>query len=150
MRINKIIKPLFTIFLLLFSFSIGYTCSMYKVTIGAKTIVGTNFDAYYTSPRIWFESATKQGTYGAAFSGGRISGPNGYSPQSGMNEVGISFSRLAAPTPEKNFVDMSNEKTIPNECSYLKDILHSCKTIDEVLNYISQYNHSVFPQDVFI
>ncbi len=146
----KIIKPLLTIFLLLLLYSNGYTCSMYKITIGDKTIVGTNFDAYYTSPKIWFEKALKPGTYGAAFSGGRISGVNGFAPQSGMNEVGLSFSRLATATPEKNIVDMSNKKTIPNECSYLKDILHTCKSIEEVQNYISQYNHSFFNEDVFI
>ena len=147
---TKIINPLLTIFLLLLSYSNGYTCSMYKITIGDKTIVGTNFDAYYTSPRIWFEKALKSGTYGAAFSGGRISGVNGFAPQSGMNEVGLSFSRLATTTPEKNIMDMSNKKTIPNECSYLKDILHTCKSIEEVQNYISQYNHSFFNEDVFI
>lgn len=147
---NKNSKLIFTVFLLLLSFTNGYTCSMYKITIGNKTIVGTNFDAYYTSPRIWFERAVKPGTYGAGFSGGRISGVNGYAPQSGMNEAGLSFSRLAAPTPEKNLVDMSNKKTIPNECSYLKDILHTCKSIEEVQSYISQYNHSFFLEDVFI
>jgi hypothetical protein len=123
---------------------------MYKITIGDKTIVGTNFDAYYTSPRIWFEKANTPATYGAAFSGGRISGANGFAPQSGMNEVGLTFSRLATATPEQNWVDMRNKKTIPNECSYLKDILHTCKTIDEVKNYITQYDHSFFLQDVFI
>lgn len=146
----NIIKPLLTILLLLLSYSNGYTCSMYKITIGDKTMVGTNFDAYYTSPRIWFETALKPGTYGAGFSGGRISGVNGFAPQSGMNEVGLSFSRLATATPEKNIVDMSNKKTIPNECSYLKDILHTCKSIEEVQNYISQYDHSFFKEDVFI
>lgn len=115
MQKNKIIKPLWTIFLLLLNYSNGYTCSMYKITIGDKTMVGTNFDAYYTSPRIWFEKALNPGTYGAGFSGGRISGVNGFAPQSGMNEVGLSFSRLATATPKKNMVDMSNKKTIPNE-----------------------------------
>ena len=123
---------------------------MYKITINGKTLVGTNFDAYYLTPTIWFENATNKNTYGAVFSGGRISGSNGYAPQSGMNEVGLSFSRLEAPTPEKNIVDLSNKKTIPDECSYLKGILHNCKSIEDVQNYISQYNHSFFIQDVFI
>jgi hypothetical protein len=123
---------------------------MYKVTVGEKTVVGTNFDAYYLSPRIWFENAVKPGTYGAVFSGGRISGPHGFAPQSGMNQAGLCFSRLAAPTPHEKFVDMGKRKIIPNECSYLKDILHTCKTISEVQNYISQYDQSFFPLDVFI
>jgi hypothetical protein len=123
---------------------------MYKVTVGDKTMVGTNFDAYYLTPRIWFENAANAYTYGAAFSGGRIDGVNGYAPQSGMNEFGLSFSRLAAPTPEKNMVDMSGKKPITNPNFYLKDILHTCKTTAEVQNYINKYNHSYFQQDVFI
>jgi hypothetical protein len=149
-KMTNIIKTILTIFLLLLSYLNGFTCSMYKITIGDKTIVGTNFDAYYTSPRIWFEKTLKPGTYGAAFSGGRVSGVNGFAPQSGMNEVGLSFSRLASATPDKNIVDMSHKKTIANECSYLKNILHTCKSIEEVQNYISQYDHSFFKEDVFI
>ncbi|WP_162126349.1 Ntn hydrolase family protein [Flavobacterium phycosphaerae] len=147
---SNFLKTVLTLFFLLLSYSNGYTCSMYKITIGNKTIVGTNFDAYYTAPRIWFENAVQPGTYGAAFSGGRISGVHGYAPQSGMNEAGLSFSRLATATPQTNIMDMSRKKPIPNECSYLKDILHTCKTVEEVKRYISQYNHSFFLQDVFI
>ena len=150
MKRNLIIRVLLFSILMLFNFEKVNSCSMYKITINGKTIVGTNFDAYYLTPNIWFENAVKQGTYGAVYSGGRISGINGYAPQSGMNDEGLSFSRLATPTPEKNLVDMSNKKTIPNECSYLKEILHTCKTVEEVQNYISQYNHSYFLEDVFI
>lgn len=32
----------------------------------------------------------------------------------------------------------------------MKDILHTCKSIEEVRNYISQYDHSFFNEDVFI
>ncbi len=143
----KKIKTIFSFSILVFHLINGMACSMYKVTVSDKTVVGTNFDAYYTSPRIWFET---RGKYGAAFSGGRISGDNGYAPQSGMNEVGLSFSRLGAPTPTKNIVDLSKKRTITDECSYLKGILHNCKSIEEVQQYISQYNHSFFIQDVFI
>ena len=143
-------KLLFTIVIMLLSIAKTNACSMYKFTVGNKTMVGTNFDAYYTSPRIWFETAVSTSTYGAAFSGGRVSGVNGYAPQSGMNEAGLSFSRLASATPEKNVLDVSNKKTITNECIYLKDILHTCKSVEEVQNYISHYNHSFFLQDVFI
>ncbi len=125
-------------------------CSMYKVTVHDKTMVGTNFDAYYRTPRIWFERGDSARPYGAAFSGGRLDGKMGYAPQSGMNEVGLSFSRLAAPTPETNLVDMSQRKAITNPNAYLKDILHQCKTIEEVEQFVNQYDHSYFPQDVFI
>lgn len=150
MQRSPLFKILATLFLLLVSFPNGYTCSMYKITLGGKTMMGTNFDAFYTAPRIWFERAVQPGTYGAVFTGGRISGVHGFAPQSGMNEAGLSFSRLASATPEKNVVDMRTKKAIPDECSYLKGILHSCKSVAEVRRYISQYDHSFFKEDVFI
>ena len=45
---------------------------------------------------------------------------------------------------------MSGKKAITNPNFYLKDILHTCKTVEEVRRYINQYNHSFFQQDVFI
>lgn len=125
-------------------------CSIYKITVHDKTMVGTNFDAYYLTPRIWFEPKDSLTAYGAAFSGGRIDGNRGYAPQSGMNEVGLSFSRLAAPTPETNIVDMREKKAITNPNAYLKSILHQCKTIEEVAQFVHQYDHRYFSQDVFI
>jgi hypothetical protein len=150
MQISRRIQALLTLLLLLVSFPNGYTCSMYKITLGGKTMVGTNFDAFYTSPRIWFERAVHPGTYGAVFSGGRVSGVHGFAPQSGMNEAGLTFSRLASATPEKNLVDMRGKKRIPDECSYLKEILHGCRSVAEVRRYISQYDHRFFKEDVFI
>jgi hypothetical protein len=123
---------------------------MYKITINGKTIVGTNFDAYYLTPTIWFENATNAKTYGAGFSGGRQDGINGIAPQSGMNLEGLTFSRLASPTPETGITTSKNKKQITNPTLYLKDILHNCKNVDEVKEYISKYDFSYFLQDVFI
>jgi penicillin V acylase-like amidase (Ntn superfamily) len=123
---------------------------MYKITINGKSIVGTNFDAYYLTPTIWLENATNAKTYGAGFSGGRQDGINGISPQSGMNTEGLTFSRLASPTPETGIATSKNKKQITNPTLYLKDILHNCKNVDEVKEYISKYDFSYFLQDVFI
>lgn len=117
--------------------------------MNGKTMVGSNYDAYSQSPKIWFENG-KNGDYGAAFTGGRFDGANGFAPQSGINEYGLTFSRLAAAPPENISSMASNKKAITNPTNYLKDILHKCKTIDEVKNYISQYDHSFLIEDVFI
>ena len=135
---------------MLFDFAQVNSCSLYKITVNGKTIVGTNFDEYYLNPAIWFENATKNKMYGAGFSGGRQDGINGIAPQSGMNSEGLSFSRLAAPTPETVAVILKNKKQITNPTLYLKDILHNCKNVDEVKEFISQYDFSYFLQDVFI
>jgi hypothetical protein len=127
-----------------------FSCSMFKITYKEKTIVGTNFDAYYTTPTLWFENANARYKYGAAFSGGRIDGSNGIAPQSGQNQEGLSFSRLASHTPKNKKIDSYKRKQINNPTLYLKNVLHNCKNVDEVFTFISQYDHSYFNEDVFI
>jgi hypothetical protein len=122
-------------------------CSGYKITIGNKTFFGSNHDAWYKTPQIWFENAAKD-KYGAAFTGARFDGENGYAPQSGMNEMGLVFERLVAYHPKQ--ATFANRKPISNPTKYLKDILHNCKTVEEVQEYISKYDHSYFIEDVFI
>jgi hypothetical protein len=126
----------------------SFACSGYKLTIGDKTILGANEDAWRVTPHIWFEKAKGKDQYGAAFTGSRYDGKNGYAPQSGMNEMGLAFERLASFHPIQKSV--ANRKKISNPTRYLKDILHSCKSIEEVKLYISQYDHSYFIEDVFL
>lgn len=49
-------------------------CSGYKITIGNKTILGSNEDAWRVTPKIWFENGKGNGRYGAAFTGSRFDG----------------------------------------------------------------------------
>ena len=112
-------------------------------------MVGCNEDAWRTTSVIWFENAGKAGEYGAAFTGSRQVGNNRTAPQSGMNEAGLVFSRLAAYYPRQNN-PFPNRLKITDEVDYLSDILHTCSTIEEVKSYIEQYDHSVFRDDVYI
>ena len=139
-----------TICYILFSIFQLNACSSYKISIDSTTILGSNFDAYYTSPQIWIETAKKSSEYGAIFSGGRYENKIGYSPQSGMNEAGLAFSRLAALTSKRSINFNRNKKSIVNPIQYLKDILHLFNNIEDVKNYINQYNHQIFNEDVFI
>lgn len=137
--------------LALFAFAIyneSFACSGYKITVGQKTIFGSNEDAWRLSPRIWFEKAIKTGTYGAVFTGSRFDGKNGYAPQSGMNEHGLAFERLVAHHPNKG--PIPNKKSIDNPTKYLKEIIHTCKSVDDVAAFIQQYDHSYFLGDVFV
>ena len=122
-------------------------CSGYKISFGNRTFFGSNHDAWFTTPHIWFENASMD-KYGAAFTGARFDGINGYAPQSGMNEMGLAFERLVAYHPkQESFV---NRKSISNPTKYLKDILHQCKTVEEVQEYIGKFDHSYFIEDIFI
>jgi len=118
---------------------------MYKVTSSGKTMVGCNHDTWNLTPRIWFETEG----HGAGFTGARLDGAEGFAPQSGMNEHGLAFSRLAAATPESGSVT-SGKKQILKPTTFLKDVLHRCKTVEEVKTYIDEYDHSTFIEDVFI
>lgn len=66
------------IFILLSLVQSAWACSGYKITVGDKTIVGCNEDAWRATPHIWFENT---GRFGAAFTGSRFDGPHGYAPQ---------------------------------------------------------------------
>lgn len=132
----------------LVTFQNGVACSGYKITIGNKTMFGSNEDAWRLTPHIWFENKTFEGNYGSAFTGSRFDGENGYAPQSGMNEMGLAFERLASYYPKSE--QITNKKTITNPTKFLKDILHTCKTVEEVQEYFNKYDHSFFIEDIFI
>ena len=142
-------KKIKTIFCLVFilSFHVGDSCSMYKVTKNGKTMVGCNEDAWRTTSHIWFEVGQNK-QYGAAFTGSRWDGKNGYAPQSGMNEHGLVFSRLASYHPEINTSKFNNRIKITNPTRYLKEILHSCRTVEEVKKFIERYDQRYFLEDV--
>lgn len=112
-------------------------------------MVGCNQDAWRTKTSIWFEKSTNETEYGACFTGSRLVGPNKFAPQSGMNEEGLVFSRLVAYHPNKN-LQQTGKKLITDEVTYLTDILHKCKTVEEVRSYIDMYDHSIFIDDVYI
>lgn len=143
--------PFFVILSLFFMRpSVGNSCSMYKITVDGKTVVGCNEDAWRVTPHIWFERAGKNQTYGACFTGSRWDGANGYAPQSGMNDQGLVYSRLASHMPKNAAFNPSGKKTITNATKYLKDILHVCRNVEEVKAFIEQHDHSIFLEDVFI
>ena len=145
MKSIKISKSILLTFIFLSYFNKGFSCSTYKVTIGNKTMYGINYDTWLTKPKIWFETKG----YGAVFTGANYQNGNDLTPQSGMNEFGLSFGTLSTVTPE-NGKEFLNKKQITSRSEYLKGILHSCRTVEEVKAYIEQYDHSSLYNDVFI
>jgi hypothetical protein len=143
-------STLLVVYILMLAINTAKACSMYKITINGKTVVGCNEDAWRTTPRVWFETAKLSSEYGAAFTGSRFDGGNGFAPQSGMNEAGLSFSRLQSYMPEYKTYNRHGKKNITNPTNLLKEILHRCKNVEEVKLYIEQYDYSFFMEDVFI
>ena len=142
---NSQLKALASILIMLLNFEYTHACSTYKITTGTKTMVGSNYDTWLSTPRIWFET----NGYGTEFTGARADGASGFAPQTGMNEFGLAFVTLATATPD-NGIPPAGKKQIASRTNYLKDILHTCKTVDEVKSYIDQYDHSTLSHDVFL
>ncbi len=149
MKINKLCVTLLTVFFFLISDTRVQACSMYKITVDGKTMVGCNEDAWRTTSKIWFENGRSSNEYGAGFTGSREVGSDKTAPQSGMNEMGLAFSRLVAyfPNQKNPFTDRAK---ITNEVKYLTDILHKCATVENVKKHIEQFDHSLFFDHVFI
>lgn len=137
-------------FLLFWCFSASLdaqACSMYKLTEAGVTMVGTNEDAWRTTPHIWFETG-KNGTFGCCFTGSRSIGNNKYAAQSGMNEHGLTFSRLASYHPEKQ--GQQSKKKIGNPDVFLMDLMKTCKNIDDVYDLFNQFDRTCYLNDVFV
>lgn len=112
-------------------------------------MVGCNHDTWLPTPMLWFELAETPEEYGVAFTGSREVSDKRFAPQSAMNEMGLTFSRLVAYHPEQ--VNPFTERlAIKNEVNYLSSIMHQCATIQDVKEFIEQYDHSFFLSDVFI
>jgi len=149
MKLNKSHIILLVTLLLALSYNDLQACSMYKITVGGKTIVGCNHDAWLTTPKVWFENSKQPNEYGAGFTGAREVNKNRTAPQSGMNTAGLAFSRLVSYYPEQDN-PFSDRLKITDEVNYLTNILHKCATIAEVKKCIEQYDHSFFMDDIFI
>lgn len=128
--------------------SVAYACSMYKVTVDGKTMVGTNEDSWNTTPYLWF-SARTDSTFGCGFTGSRPIGNNRYAAQSGMNEFGLAFSRLASYYPKKKSQNPDLRK-IHQPDLFVEDVLKKCKTVEEVKKHLEQFDRSVFIELVFV
>ena len=113
-----------------------FPCSMFKITMYGKTMVGNNEDAWRLDSKIWFEPG-KDGKYGSAYVG-----HNDLFPQGGMNETGLAYDGFAVYRRKLNPV--YGKKNIDNMSSFLKMIMQNCKSVDEVQNLLNQYDRSIF------
>jgi len=118
----------------------GLCCSMFKVTMYGKTMVGNNEDYWNPNTRIWFEQG-KNGEYGAAYVG-----YDNFYPQGGMNQAGLVFDGFSE--DYKAISDTLGKKSL--RIDFLKDILKTCANVDDVKRYFSQYNLSGLETSMFL
>ena len=123
------------IFLQLFTAD-TFACSMCKVTINGRTYLGNNEDSWRMGSKIWFEKG-RTGRLGALY----VGYGNNF-PQGGMNEAGLAFDGLT--TYPKAIRTSLSKKNIENPLAFVKEIMQTCKTVEDVKRYAVQYNRQTF------
>ena len=132
MRTFKLLQIfILTLLNLLISNQLSYGCSMFKITMHGKTIVGNNEDFWNQNSRIWFEQGDKQ-HFGVAYVGF-----DNMWPQGAMNESGLVFDGFAMPYLAIN--DTIGKKEVDEE-NFLKYIMRTCSTVDEVKEIFIQWD----------
>lgn len=125
-------------------------CSFYKISSKGQTMVGSNYDAYFLHPKIWFEAPQKTGEFGAVFSGGNYLPQYGLLPQMGMNEAGLTFSRLVAPETAPLANEAKKNLMMDNPVSFLTHVMHSCQTLEEVKAIYTNTDYSFLSREICI
>lgn len=109
-----------------------FSCSMFKITLHGKTMVGNNEDAWRTGSAIWFETG-REGGMGVAYVG-----HGDGMPQGGINEAGLAFDGFTEyPLARKEEL---NKRPLTSAKDFLKWIMQHCRNIDEVAEYASLYD----------
>lgn len=108
-------------------------CSMYKITVDGKTMVGNNEDSWGRDAKIWFEQRAHN-KFAAVYVGyARKQLPDG-----AMNEYGLAFDAFTMPrkdnVPEKD----PNKKDFAY--AHVKTIMQQYKTVDEVYAFLEKLN----------
>ncbi len=131
MKDRKIIVTIFTVLILVFiSIQASLGCSMFKLTVFGKTMVGNNEDYWNPNSRIWFEQG-KVNEYGAVYVG-----YDDFWPQGGMNQAGLVFDGFSMDYLAIN--DTLGKKSL--DVNFLKDIMKKCTLVEDVKKYLIQYN----------
>ena len=132
---NLIISKLFVLTLIAsFSSEMVLACSMYKVTVDGKTMVGNNEDSWGRDARIWFEQGTSE-KFGMVCVGYARKQPN---PDGALNEFGLSFDAFTMP----HKTNMPERDLSKNDFGYsdIRTIMQKCKTVDDVYTFLDKLN----------
>lgn len=128
------------ILLLTISSTNAFSCSMFKLSMYGKTMLGNNEDYWKPNTRIWF-APSKEGNFGAVYIG-----QDDMIPQGGINEVGLAFDLLS--TEYKEVKNFAGKKEFPMD--FEKHILGTCTTVEEVKSILIQYDLRLFETAIWV
>ncbi len=138
-------RKLLFIFPLIMIYSFGfiynsYSCSMFKITLHGKTMVGNNEDYWNPNTRIWFEKGSA-GKYGVAYVGF-----DNFWPQGGMNEAGLVFDGFSMDyLAIKDTLGKMSLNT-----NFLKEIMEKYSNVEEVKKYFANHNLSGLETSMYL
>ena len=118
--------------LLLMPVKEGIGCSMFKITLFGKTMVGNNEDFWNPNTYMWTEQGKNQ-EYGAIYFG-----YDNFWPQGGVNQAGLVFDGFA----EEYLAIIDTLGKLPLKSDFIKEIMRTCANVDQVRKYLRQYNLS--------
>ncbi|MFA6127716.1 MAG: hypothetical protein WC699_10450 [Bacteroidales bacterium] len=141
MKDRKIIMMIFALFILVFILAQNTLgCSMFKLTINGKTMVGNNEDYWNPNTRIWFEQG-KLNEYGVVYVG-----YDNFWPQGGMNQAGLVFDGFSMDYLAIN--DTLGKKNL--DANFLKEIMKKLSNVDDVKKYFKQYSLKGLETSMFL
>ncbi|MBM3417507.1 MAG: hypothetical protein FJY17_01125 [Bacteroidetes bacterium] len=138
--IQRISKIIFTVFILT-STLVSNACTIFMANDGQNVWVGNNEDEIFsTKYRMWYYPAKKEHFGYMIWAELSISkllyGLMYKNPQGGLNEFGLFMDYTA--------IDEVSTSNDPNKKNRKKELVHdllkSCKTVNEAIQYINKYN----------
>ena len=118
----------------------SYGCSMFKITLHGKTMVGNNEDYWNPNTRIWFEKGSV-GKYGVAYVGF-----DNFWPQGGMNEAGLVFDGFSM--DYLAIKDTLGKMSLST--NFLKEIMGKYSNVEEVKKYFANHNLSGLEASMYL
>lgn len=134
MKIHSALKIILLTFWSIFWSSRASSCSMYKVSVNGKTMVGNNEDSWGRDARIWFEPATAD-KFGMMCLGYARKYPN---PDGAVNEYGLVFDAFTM--PHKANMPERDPKKKDFGYAHIRTIMQQCKTVEEVHTFLNSLN----------
>ena len=129
----KNILKAFLVIIIALTIENAYSCSMFKITIKGKTMVGNNEDYWNPNTRLWFEKE-KDHKYGVAYVGF-----DNLFPQGAINEAGLVFDGFSV--ERRELKKKTGKKT--GDDKIMKMVMQQCKNIDQVYAILNQYDLNV-------
>ena len=140
MKITRLV--IFVVFILTFIINQNTLgCSLIKITLNGKTIVGNNEDFGNHDTRIWFEPGDNQ-LYGVVYVG-----YDDLFPEGGMNEAGLVFDAFGV--SNKPLKDTLGKEPI-FELDLKRKIMTECSTVEEAKALIEKYNLYFWSHSVWV